>query len=56
MIDKFLECMKKQGWTVEMNEKQRFCLPEPMKSRYMGYPESRVEFVPIVSGNAPIRH
>lgn len=48
MIDKFISCMKEQGWTVERNEKQRFCLPEPMKSRYTGYPESWVEFVSIV--------
>lgn len=48
MIDKFISCMKEQGWTVERNEEQRFCLPEPMKSRYTGYPESWVEFVSIV--------
>ena len=40
MIDKFISCMKEQGWTVERNEEQRSCLPEPMKSRYTGYPES----------------
>ena len=39
---------EEQGGTVERNEKQRFCLPEPMKSRYTGYPESWVEFVSIV--------
>ena len=50
MIDKFISCMKEQGWTVERNEEQRFCLPEPMKSRYTGYPESWVEFVSIVKG------
>ena len=50
MIDKFISCMKEQGWTVERNEKQRFCLPEPMKSRYTGYPESWVKFVSIVKG------
>ena len=44
MIDKFISCMKEQGWIVERNEKQRFCLLEPMKSRYTGYPESWVEF------------
>ena len=48
MIDKFLDCMKNQGWTVEMNEEQKFCLPEPMKSRYTGCPESWMEFVSIV--------
>ena len=48
MIDKFISCMKEQGWTVERNEEQRFCLPEPMKSRYTGYPKSWVEFVSIV--------
>ncbi len=48
MIDKFISCMKEQGWTVERNEEQRFCLPEPMKSRYTGYPESWGEFVSIV--------
>lgn len=48
MIDKFISCMKEQGWTVERNEKQRYCLPEPIKSRYTGYPESWVEFVSIV--------
>lgn len=44
MIDKFINCMKNRGWTVEMNEEQRFCLPEPMKSRYTGCPESWVKF------------
>ena len=44
----FLAYMEKQGWTVEMNEEQEFCLPEPMKSRYAGYPESWVRFVSIV--------
>lgn len=40
MIDKFLSCIKNQGWTVEINEEQKFCLPEPMISRCTGYPES----------------
>ena len=44
----FLAYMEKQGWTVEMNEEQEFCLPEPMKSRYAGCPESWVRFVSIV--------
>lgn len=48
MIDKFLDCMKNRGWTVETNKEQKFCLPEPMKSRYTGYPESWVEFVSTV--------
>lgn len=48
MIDKFINCMKNRGWTVEMNEEQRFCLPEPMKSRYTDYPKSWVEFVSTV--------
>ena len=48
MIDKFLDYMKKQGWTVERNEEQRFCLPEPMKSRYTDYPESWMRFISAV--------
>ena len=48
MIDKFLDCMKNRGWTVELNKEQKFCLPEPMKSRYTNYPESWVEFVSTV--------
>lgn len=48
MIDKFLDCMKNRGWTVETNKEQKFCLSEPMKSRYTGYPESWVEFVSTV--------
>ena len=40
--------MENQGWSAEMNEKQEFCLPEPMKSRYTGYPESWMRFVSIV--------
>lgn len=48
MIDQFLNCMKNQGWTVEINEEQEFCLPKPMKSRYTGYPESWMKFISAV--------
>jgi len=37
MIDKFLAYMENQDWTVEVNDEQKFCLPEPMKSRYTSY-------------------
>ena len=48
MIDRFLAYMENQDWTAEMNEEQEFCLPEPIKSRYAGYPESWVRFVSII--------
>jgi hypothetical protein len=48
MIDDFLDNMKNQGWTVEMNEEQKFWLPEPMKSRDTGCPKSWVGFVSTV--------
>ena len=37
-----------KDWTAEMNGGQKFSLPEPMKSRYAGYPESWVRFVSII--------
>ena len=48
MIDKFVAYMENQDWTAKMNGEQEFSLPEPMKSRYAGYPESWVRFVAIV--------
>lgn len=48
MIDKFLAYMENQEWTAEVNDEQKFFLPEPMKSRYTRYPESWVRFVSIV--------
>ena len=48
MTDKFLAYMENQGWMAEADEKQELCLPEPMKSRYTGYPESWVRFITIV--------
>lgn len=48
MIDIFLAYMKNQGWITEVNEKQKFCLPEPMRSRYTDYPESWMRFISTV--------
>lgn len=48
MTDKFLAYLENRGWTAEADEKQELCLPEPMKSRYTGYPESWVRFITIV--------
>lgn len=48
MTDKFLAYMENQGWTVEVNEEQKFCLPEPVKNRYTGYQESWMRFISIV--------
>lgn len=44
----FLAYMREHEWNVEVNEKQICCLPEPMKSRYNGYPESWLRFISIV--------
>ncbi len=48
MIESFLNYMRDQDWTVEVKEKQVFCLPEPMKSRYAGYPESWMQLISAV--------
>ena len=49
MTKYFYNYMKSLGWTVEMNEEQAFCLPEPVKSRYdSGFPENWVRFVSAV--------
>ena len=48
MIEKFITYMRNQNWTVEVNEKQEFCLPKPMKNRYTGYPESWMNFISTV--------
>lgn len=48
MIDEFLVYMKNQDWIVEVNEEQKFCLPEPMKSRYTDYPEDWMKFISAV--------
>ncbi len=48
MIESFLNYMRDQDWAVEVNERQVFCLPEPMKSRYAGYPESWIQLISVV--------
>ncbi len=48
MTDRFLAYLENRGWTAEADEKQELCLPEPMKSRYTGYPESWVRFIAII--------
>jgi len=48
MIEKFLTYMRGRDWIIELNEKQTFCLPEPVKSRYRSYPESWVSFISAV--------
>jgi len=48
MIESFLNYMRGQDWTVEVNEKQAICLPEPVKSRYAGYPESWMQLISAV--------